>query len=255
MCELFGYSGNKSADMGPYLKELMSHSHDHPHGWGMVAFHGNMVNLEKEPKQAWVSDYLSARLRYPIEVTGMIAHIRQATRGGMEYINCHPFSMWDRSNRTWVLAHNGTIFESSFLDHYREVQIGGTDSERVLCYLIESINKELELCPKGLNADARFAIVDRVVGSLAEHNKLNLLIYDGELLYVHTNMAGTLYRSQRSEGVLFATVPLDDGDWQPQPMMQLQAYRDGQLVFTGSKHNYEYRKPDSLDDSMSWMGL
>lgn len=101
----------------------------------------------------------------------------------------------------------------------------------------------------------RFRILDRIILDIAEHNKVNLLIFDGETLYVHTNMRGTLYRSEREDAMLFATVPLDDGVWEPVPMMQLLAYRDGKLVFEGTRHTFEYRNPDQAPDAQPWAGL
>jgi len=251
---MLGFSGSMPLDLTPYLKTMMSHSHDHPHGWGIATFYGNSVNLEKEPKMAWLSDYLNSKLSFGVEASNLIAHIRYATRGSMQYENCHPFVLRDSSNRAWTLAHNGTIFTQCFLDDFKGVQKGATDSERVLFYLVSEINKALK--HKNVLSDVqRFAIVEEVVLSLAENNKLNLLIYDGELLYVHTNMKGSLYLHRMPEGCAFATVPLDNGEWSPVPMMQLLAYKNGRLSIEGTKHRYEYIKDLPSDYSMSWLGL
>lgn len=89
----------------------------------MAFFYGNAVSLEKQPEATYKSIYLKQRLRVNIEVDKMIAHIRLATRGSMEYENTHPFVQRDNSDRSWTLAHNGTIFESEekmrllFLDY------------------------------------------------------------------------------------------------------------------------------------------
>lgn len=251
MCELFGVSSAKRMTVNPYLKTLMSHSVDHPHGWGIAVFYGNAVSLEKEPKPAWVSDYLQSRLRYPMEVQNMIAHIRFATRGSMDYENCHPFVDRDAAGRAWTLAHNGTIFQSEILDAYRDIQAGATDSERILCHIIRRVNEKMSASQCSLTAQQRFRLMDEIILEIAEHNKLNLLVYDGELLYVHTNLRHTLYRTKREDTVLFATVPLDESPWEPVPMMQLLGFRDGQLAFEGSRHTFEYVKPDSsVDDNI-----
>ncbi len=250
MCELFGFSSARKMRADPFLKVLMSHSVDHPHGWGMAMFYGNAVNVEKEPKPAWVSDYVRTRLAHPIYAQNIIAHIRLATRGSMDYENCHPFVARDSSGRAWTLAHNGTIFESPLLDRYRSVQEGGTDSERILCHIIHEMNSVGET-----DAAGRFRILDEIIPNITEHNKVNLLVFDGDVLYVHTNMKSTLYRSEREEATLFATVPLDDGEWEPVPMMQLLAYQDGRLLFEGNRHTYEYHKPDQILDSHPWPEL
>lgn len=250
MCELFGVSASQKLRVDPFLKVLMSHSMQHPHGWGMATFFGNAVNVEKEPKTAHLSDYVSSRLAHPIYARSLIAHIRLATQGGMRYENCHPFVQREDNGRAWTLAHNGTIFQSEILDVYRSVQEGGTDSERILCHIIHQLNEAGDV-----SREERFRILDSIILSITEHNKVNLLFFDGETLYVHTNMKGTLYRSAREGGMLFATVPLDDGEWEPVPMMQLLAYRDGELIAEGTKHGFEYHKPDNQQVDAQWVVL
>ena len=78
------------------------------------------------------------------------------------------------------------------------------------------------------------------MADLSPGNKLNLLIYDGQLLYAHTNYAGSLYRRRTEDGVLILTRPLARGQWEPMPFTTLVAYQDGQLVFTGTNHGGEY---------------
>lgn len=250
MCELFGVSSANKIQVNTYLKELMSHSVDHPHGWGMASFFKGGVSVEKEPKSAWVSDYVQSRLAHPLHVRNMIAHIRLATQGGMAYENCHPFVNRDDTDRAWTLAHNGTIFQSSLLDTYRSQQEGSTDSERILCHLIHEMNAAGET-----DWNERFRILDKIMLDITEHNKVNLMIFDSETLYVHTNMRHTLYQLKRDDAVFFATVPLDDGDWEQVPMMQLLAYRDGKLIAEGTKHTFEYHQPDhvSVVDPGSWL--
>lgn len=251
MCELFGMSSADRRVVNPYLEKLMSHSTEHPHGWGIAVFYGDAVSLEKEPKPAFVSDYLASRLKAPMEVQNMIAHIRLATRGKMTYENCHPFVKRDAGGRAWTLAHNGTIFDSEILDYYKDKQEGSTDSERIICHIIHKINELAEKKGEAINLEDRCLMMDDLVREIVPGNKVNLLVYDGEILYVHTNMKGSLYRKCSGDTVFFATSPLDDGDWKAVPMMQLFAYKKGKLVFEGKKHEHEYIKPDSdLDKTM-----
>ena len=252
MCELFGLSSDKRILVNPYLKTLQTHSTEHPHGWGIAAFYGTGVSIEKEPKPAWVSDYLNSRLHSRLEVKTLIAHIRLATRGRMDYENCHPFVERDDSERAWTLAHNGTIFQSELLDQYKSVQFGATDSERILCHVIKKANERLALGKDMNDRKERCLMMDEILHEITEHNKVNLMVYDGELLYIHTNMAHTLYRKEENGSVFFATVPLDKGNWEPVPMMQLLAYDHGKVIFEGSKHEYEYRKPDIVIDTNVW---
>lgn len=241
MCELLGLSARRRVEMNDYLREFAAHSVRHPHGWGLAVFYGNSVSLEKEPVPACQSGYLRDRLRHRLAVRGMIGHIRLATRGNMDFENCHPFVQRDNSDRTWTLAHNGTIFNCPVMERYVHTQEGQTDSERVLCHLVAQIDARQRQLGRALTADERFAVVDAVVCEVAPHNKLNLLVYDSELLYVHTNYADSLYCKQLEDAMLFATTPLDRHGWHPVEFTTLLAYREGTLFRRGTNHGHEYR--------------
>lgn len=240
MCELFGVSTARRVKVNDYLKEFFSHSKDHPHGWGLAVFYGNAVSLEKEPVTASVSQYLKERLRHRIETGDMIAHIRFATKGMEEYVNTHPFVKRDSAGRTWTFAHNGTIFSYPPLDPYSKVQEGSTDSERILLYLVDRIDERQSELSRPLDEGERFELVEGVVKDMAAGNKLNLLLYDGEILYVHTNYANTLYFLQTEETVYFSTVPLDGGAWQKVPFTALCSYKQGKQLREGVPHGREY---------------
>ena len=80
-------------------------------------------------------------------------------------------------------------------------------------------------------------MIEKVIIYLAPRNKLNLMIYDGEILYVHKNMKDTLKYKQLPEGFLFATTPLDEEAWPEFPLAQLHAYRNGELIQKGNPHD------------------
>ena len=110
--------------------------------------------------------------------------------------------------------------------------------------MVDHINLRQTELGRPLNQEERFALLDELVSDMAQGNKLNLLVYDGELLYVHTNYANSLYFSQREEGLLFATTPLDRGSWSRHPFTTLCAYRNGRRLFQGTNHGKEYRDND-----------
>ncbi|MGN1277101.1 MAG: class II glutamine amidotransferase, partial [Floccifex sp.] len=158
MCELFGVSSLKQIQVNSFLKEFFLHGVDHPNGWGLAIFHHDFVNLEKEPCPSYQSMYLKERLKTDICVKNMMAHIRLATRGMESYDNTHPFVLKDQWNRTWTLEHNGTIFESDILDSFVSNQKGQSDSEQILCYIIDQINQ------RGYqNKEDRFQILDEII--------------------------------------------------------------------------------------------
>ena len=183
---------------------------------------------------------MKERLTFPIDSRTVLAHIRYATIGNVEYTNCHPYTVKDISGRRWTQVHNGTIFDYAPLEKFVKYQSGDTDSERILLYLVEEINQAHMLRRKTLSGEERFRLLDDILVSMSKGNKLNLLIYDGEYMYVHTNYADSLFYKEIDGGLVFATVPLDKEVWKPVPFTTLLAYRDGQLVFTGTNHGNVY---------------
>ena len=240
MCEVFALSGKSLLKINDELKEFYSHSDRHPNGWGLALLEKDMCNWEKEPLCANESRYLKERLSEPIMARSAMAHIRYATIGNVEWRNCHPFCGSDRSGRQWVFEHNGTIFDYPAMDKYVKVQKGDTDSERILLFIIDAIDRRMDETCHVLSKEERFELIDGIVCDLAKGNKLNLVFYDGELLYVHTNCRGTLYRRQEKEFAMFSTQPLAEGEWEPLPFMQLLAYENGQLFAEGHRHSHEY---------------
>ncbi len=239
MCELFGASLRCTMQLNAWLKEFYSHSVRHPHGWGLVLQDDNGIEIEKEPLQADKSHYLHARLSVPVSAKTAMAHIRYATIGNVEYPNCHPYTGTDLSGRKWILMHNGTIFDYEPLTKYGSKQVGDTDSERILLYILDQINEQIR--KEGTaDAETRFRILDSLIVKMAAGNKLNLILYDGECMYIHTNYANSLHFCPLAQGTLFSTEPLSKEEWEPVPMTTLLGYREGKLIYTGTNHGQEY---------------
>ena len=240
MCELFGINSIEKVKCNEMLKEFFGHGVDNPHGWGLATFYGNAVSVEKEPVSSLESTYLKNRLTEEIVKDKLIAHIRKASKGGIEYKNSHPFILRDDADRAWTLAHNGTIFESNELDPYFSRQKGQSDSERILYYLVDKVNAERKEIGRELTDEERFLIVDKVIHTITPGNKVNLLIYDGDLFYVHVNHKNSLHRCQKGKTLFISTKPLKQNCWEDVPMNTLFAYRNGELVYVGKKHANEY---------------
>lgn len=241
MCELFGISSEENIQINCYLKEFFSHSNKHPHGWGLTSMECNQVQIEKEPMEASKSAYLKERLSVPVIVKNGLAHIRYATIGNVEYRNCHPYTMKDNGGRRWTLIHNGTIFDYPPLSKYVNLQNGDTDSERILMYLVELVDKAERELQRPMNEEERFQLLDSAIIRLSKGNKLNLMVYDGELFYVHTNYANSLYELDKGNCVLFSTVPLSNEEWYPVTFTTFLAYRQGKRAFVGTNHRNEYK--------------
>lgn len=240
MCELFGACLKKHMEINDYLKKFYSHSNKHPHGWGLACIDEQNVSLEKEPLQASKSYYLKKRISQPIQADAVLAHIRYATIGNVDYCNCHPYLQKDNYSRRWTLIHNGTIFDYPPLNKFVNLQTGHTDSERISLYIAEQVVIAQENQKRPLTFEERFRLLNSIITDMSKGNKLNLIIYDGEYMYVHTNYANSLYFLEKSEGTIFATVPLATEDWKPVPFTQLLAYKDGNLIASGTNHHNEY---------------
>ncbi len=176
----------------------------------------------------------------PVCEKNVFGHIRYATIGNVEFRNCHPYSIKDESGRRWTQIHNGTIFDFEPLARFSAMQSGDTDSERILLYLISEINREEKKKGGRLSGSDRFLLLDSLIVQMAKGNKLNLLLFDGEYMYVHTNYAESLYCLEKQESTLFSTTPLTKEEWKPVVMNTLLGYRNGKLMFQGTRHGHTY---------------
>lgn len=233
MCELLGFTSAHEKDIRGYLKEFFSHGVQHPHGWGLMYENQGERKIYREAVCSVTSQTISGIIAETLPQTNFLAHIRLATVGSIKIENCHPYNQTDNTGRCWTLIHNGTIYSGTQLMKYLHTQKGDTDSERISLALLDYVN---EKNPK--TAKQRFDVADNFVMSLSKRNKLNLMIYDGELLYVHQNMKDTLYYKSENDSIVFSTKPLDNDGWKSYPMAQLCAFKSGKKVFEGKKHEH-----------------
>ena len=240
MCELFGVSSKKCVIINEYLKQFYSHCEEHPHGWGLAIMQENQSIIEKQPKKANESEELKNILSQPIIVEHAFAHIRLATMGYTDSFNCHPFSRIDNAGRTWTLMHNGTIFKHKSLDKYISKQTGDTDSERLLLYIIEEINSLQDELERALNPDECFNLLEELIIDLAEGNKLNLMIFNGEFMFIHANYKNSLYFLEKDDTLFVSTRPLSTEFWKEFPTNKLIGIKNGQIIYVGKKHDYDY---------------
>ena len=249
MCKMLGISAKSRSAANDMLREFFSYAEQNPHGWGLARFDEDGAlaapGVEKEPVKATASEHLRHLLEDKIDNPTILAHIRFATVGTMEYENCHPFTCADDSGRVWTLVHNGTVFSGTALNDYVGLQFGETDSERVLLHLVARINRAHVRLGRPLTEEERFNVLSSAIGALAKGNKLNLLVFDGEIMYVHTNFRDSLYFMKENGSLAFSTDPLSQGPWKPVPFMRLIAVKAGEFVREGTPHGNEYiHNPD-----------
>lgn len=246
MCELFAYSSKKNHDITKELKGFYARSVNQPNGWGLAEFDdvGRMC-MHKYPERAIDSKLLPRLIGEGIGRKRVLAHIRYATVGSINVNNCHPFVAYDSTGREWTMIHNGTVFNGTALLKYFNLQDGETDSERLLLYLMDLIDEATRRRGHPLDRDERFDVIESMLASNADRNKLNLFLYDGEQFYVHANNApAQLHYTEDTtpgdEALMFATVPYTDADWQPVPQTQLIAFRDGRFTRFGKNHHVAF---------------
>lgn len=241
MCEIFCFNSDKPKKINNCLECFYNHSEEHPHGWGLANMQSDEFVIDKEPVKATCSQYLKNILSNPVIGKNVFAHIRLATMGEIISPNCHPFTEFDDNNRSWLLIHNGTIFDYPKLDEYKDKEKGDTDSERILLYIIDKVN-EYEKNKGGLSTiKERFNLLNDIIVDLSKNNKVNLMIYDGDLTYIHSNMRDSLYYLKNDEGFLVASTPLtDDEGWKPVELNKLFGLIDGNIIFESEEHQNEF---------------
>ncbi len=240
MCEIFCFSAKTPKQINSLLEGFYNHSEEHPHGWGLANIREENSFIKKEPLKASDSELLKEILSHPIVGKTVFAHIRLATVGDVTPINCHPFIQKDDGNRSWMLMHNGTIFDFPQGEKYRKIQKGSTDSERILLYIIDKIN-EFESKNGLTSIEERFDLINDILSNLADGNKLNIMIYDGELAYVHSNMKGCLYCLRKDDELIIASSPVNDDErWSEIEINTVFGIVDGNVVFKGKNHGMEF---------------
>ena len=233
MCELFGFSGAEAEDLTGQLRTFFSHSRTNPHGWGMMYGNGESTVI-REAKKASDSTVLPPLLEELPPQKTLLAHIRYATAGTVREENCHPCIDKDITGREWTMIHNGTIYSGGDTYRYYRTQYGDTDSERLFLLFMDRLNERLS---KGsLTERERFALVNGFMTEHSPRNKLNLMLWDGDLLYAHKNLRNTLSFKRLEKGILIATVPLDSEGWAPFPLAQVIAYKNVRELCRGERH-------------------
>ena len=205
--------------------------------------------IAKEPVAAYKSQYAGTLCRNSVIARLAVAHIRYKTYGSSGYDNTHPFHIRVKGE-DWVLAHNGSIETV----HFKKLSIkpvGDTDSEKALCFIAERLDK----LPNGAGDKEKAGCIEDAVTFLSGYGKLNLMITNGRQLFVHTNCAGTLFMHKKDGAVLFCTEPvLQQANWVKAPLNRLHVYEDGEKIYEGKKHDYEYINPTSTQFQQNWRG-
>ncbi len=241
MCELYAVCSNEQVDIKPNCNLFFQHSIAHPDGWGLAYWQKNAAIVYRSPLRALENTHYCSYLRHELWCNHAMVHIRLATVGMKSSINCHPFRQTDVSGRVWTFMHNGTAFHDHMLAPYKHLCRGDTDSEAIFYFLLAAINRATKEKGRPLTGAERIPVLEERITHLVKGNKMNLIFYDTEQMYVHTNMQGTLYHARQGQTYSFMTVPVNQTQpWQPLPLNRLLVYQNGVCVHQGKNHNHEF---------------
>lgn len=148
MCRLFGFRSIIPSQVHRSLlaadNALGVQSNGHPDGWGVAFYVDGAPHVTRSPLTA-LGDALFHRLSGVVASQTVLAHVRKATQGQINVLNCHPFQYG-----RWTCAHNGDI--PNFADkrdvllgevtpELRKYVLGDTDSEVIFFMLLSRLAK------------------------------------------------------------------------------------------------------------------
>jgi len=148
MCRLFGFRSVIPSQVHSSLvaaeNALGVQSNKHPDGWGVAFFVDGAPHVTRSPMTA-VSDSLFHRVSGVVASETVLAHVRQATQGKNNVLNCHPFQYG-----RWVGAHNGDIpnleakrdeLLKEIVPRLRRFVLGDTDSELIFFQFLSRLSE------------------------------------------------------------------------------------------------------------------
>jgi predicted glutamine amidotransferase len=181
MCQLLGLNANTPTDVMFSFTGFATRAEEHKDGFGIAFFEGAGARLFVDAQSARSSPVAQMVQRYPVRSENIIAHIRKATQGRVALENTHPFvrELW---GRYWVFAHNGDLKDFNPRLHGAFRPVGGTDSERAFCWLMQELAKAHASVPSITELSATLRELAPVA---ARHGTFNFMLSNGQALWAH----------------------------------------------------------------------
>ncbi|HEY6880007.1 MAG TPA: class II glutamine amidotransferase [Polyangiales bacterium] len=160
MCRLFGFRSVIQSQVHRSLVQadnaLCGLSEQHPDGWGVAYYVDGTPHVMRSACSA-LSDRVFQRVSGVVASETVVAHVRKATQGSLNVLNCHPFQ-----HGRWVFAHNGDI--ANFSEKREQLLtlisprlsrfiLGDTDSEVIFFMVLTQLLRYGSL-------DSRFTLAD-----------------------------------------------------------------------------------------------
>lgn len=123
---------------------LGEQSENHPDGWGVAYYVDGAPHLTRSASTA-LSDKVFHRLSGVVASETVVAHVRRATAGSVNVLNCHPFQYG-----RWVFAHNGDVpgverhrehLMQEVAPRLRRFVLGQTDSELLFFLVLTELSR------------------------------------------------------------------------------------------------------------------
>jgi len=195
MCRLFGFRSIIPSQVHSSLvaadNALGRQSGQHPDGWGVAYYVDGTPHVTKSPMTA-LNDSIFHRLSGVVSSETVLAHVRQATQGTNNVLNCHPFQYGQ-----WVGAHNGDVpnlkecrqqLLAEIAPRYRRFVLGDTDSELIFFLFITelaragALSQDSEVEPV-FEALGKTVELVRAICDSAEHRSLlTVVVTNGRCL-------------------------------------------------------------------------
>ncbi len=204
MCQLLGLNANTPTDVMFSFTGFSMRAEEHKDGFGIAFFEGAGMRLMIDAQSARSSPVAEMVRRYPIKSDNIVAHIRKATQGRVALENTHPFvrELW---GRYWVFAHNGDLKGFEPLLHGAFRPVGGTDSERAFCWLMQELAKAHASVPTITELTATLRELALIA---AKHGTFNFMLNNGQALWAHCSTH--LHHLVRQHPFVQATLQDDD---------------------------------------------
>ncbi|MES2948570.1 MAG: class II glutamine amidotransferase [Pseudomonadota bacterium] len=212
MCQLLGMSCNATSDITFSFKGFVQRggrTADHVDGWGIAFYERSGCRVFHDDQPASLSSLAQFVSSYPIKSKIVLAHLRQATQGLPMLSNCHPFQR-EWLGQSWMFANNGHLrnFHPQLTGAY--LPIGDTDSEKAFCWLLQELRATFSDRQRPPTWGEMAPRVAELCESIARHGNFNLLMSNGDGMYVHCS--SKLYVLERRYP--FPTAKLVDCDLQ-----------------------------------------
>ncbi len=214
MCRLFGFRSIFSSQVHTSLvganNAIINQSEFHPDGWGVAYYLEGTPHLIKSPKSA-ITDTLFKKVSGIVSSKTVLAHIRKATEGSIDLLNCHPFQYGK-----WVFAHNGNVkdfikIKEKFIDKidrkYLRFLLGDTDSEVIFYFLLTCLDIEKkDISPKEIKDNFKKFIdtFKEIAGEFCHdtngpctENFLTFILTDGEQMFCFNGGKDLFYTTHK----------------------------------------------------------